>query len=115
MSATSRNKYSARKTVADGITFDSQAEARRWAELQLMQKAGVIAGLTRQVVFELVPPVVLSGRKKPAMKYIADFSYTEAEGEHYTVEDVKGMVTPLFRCKQHLMKHVHGIEVRVTK
>lgn len=104
-------KYGNRKTHIGNDVFDSAAEARRWTDLQLLQKAGRIRGLERQVKYELAPPVVLGGRKKPALRYVADFSYWQ--GDALIVEDVKGVVTPLFRVKQHLMKSVHGIEVKV--
>ena len=32
-----RSKYGNRKTVVDGVKFDSQAEARRWQELQMLR------------------------------------------------------------------------------
>lgn len=41
------NKYGAKKTVVDGVTFDSKAEARRYQQLKLMQQAGEIIGFTR--------------------------------------------------------------------
>jgi hypothetical protein len=50
------SKYKAKKTVVDGITFDSQKEAQRWCELRLLEKAGVIKNLQRQVPFEIIPP-----------------------------------------------------------
>lgn len=104
-------KYRNRKTQIGNDVFDSAAEAKRWTDLQLLQKAGYIRGLERQVKYELAPAVVLGGRKKPALRYVADFSYWQADA--LVVEDVKGVVTPLFRVKQHLMKHIHGIEVKV--
>lgn len=48
-------KYHNRKTVLDGMTFDSAAEAARWRELTLLEKAGHIRDLQRQVPIELVP------------------------------------------------------------
>jgi len=108
------NKYGAIKTQVNGITFDSKAEASRYGELLLLGKAGHIAGLTLQVPFILAPAVILNGRKKPALKYVADFVYTDTKLGQIVVEDVKGVMTPLFRAKQHLMKSVHGVDVRVT-
>ncbi len=107
-------KYGNKKTVLDGISFDSKAEANRWCVLRMQERAGGLTDLRRQVVYILAPAVMLGGRKKPAMKYIADFVYIERAGSEI-VEDVKGMITPLFRAKQHLMKHVHNIEIKVTK
>lgn len=109
------NKYGAKKTVIDGITFDSRAEALRYQALLLLQKAGAISGLTLQVPFVLAPSVRFEGasRAKPALRYVADFVYCE-KGV-VIVEDVKGVQTPLFRIKQHLMKSVLNIDLRITK
>lgn len=104
------SKYRNCKTIVDGITFDSKAEARRYGELKLLLKAGAITDLIPQAPFELVPSVVLGNRKRPAIKYKADFVYTE--NGHKVVEDVKGMKTAVYSLKKHLMKHVHGIEIR---
>jgi len=45
------------------------------------------------------------------MKYVADFVYKDYHGM-IVVEDVKGVVTQVFRIKKHLMMHVHGIEIK---
>jgi len=110
------NKYGAKKTEVNGITFDSKAEARRYAQLIVMQQAGRITGLVLQVPFELAPAIKFPGekRKKPALKYIADFVYSDMADGQIVVEDVKGVVTSLFRAKQHLMATTHGIFVRVV-
>ena len=49
------NKFNARKTVVDGITFDSKKEANRYRELKLLERAGKICCLRLQVPFELIP------------------------------------------------------------
>lgn len=112
-----RNKFGAKKTMLDGITFDSKAEAHRYSQLQLLARTGSIAGITRQVAFVLAPSVRLSGSKrlKPALRYVADFVYSDVRTGKIVVEDVKGVITPLFRVKQHLMMSVHGVDVRVVK
>lgn len=108
------NKYKARKTVIGNLTFDSKREAARWKELQLLEHAGKILGLRRQVTFELVPGVKFAGasRKRPAIRYTADFVYTE--NGRQVIEDVKGVETPEFRIKRHLLLALHRLEVRVT-
>jgi len=108
-----RNKYGARKTVSGGITFDSKREARRWDDLQALLRDRKIGQLERQVRFELAPSVTLAGetRKKPAIRYVADFRYFDVEKGHVVVEDAKGRDTPVSRLKRHLMKGVHGIDV----
>lgn len=109
------NKHRAVKREYNGMTFDSGRELKRWQELELMQKAGEIIHLVRQVPFELAPSVVLDGRKKPAIRYVADFAYWSAHGcPVFIVEDAKSphlRNNPVFRIKMHLLKLEHGIEV----
>ena len=109
------NKHKAAKREYTGMTFDSGRELKRWQELELMQKAGEIIHLVRQVPFELAPSVVLDGRKKPAIRYVADFAYWSAHGcPVFIVEDAKSphlRNNPVFRIKMHLLKLEHGIEV----
>lgn len=50
------NKYYNVKTkTTDGLIFDSTKEAHRWEQLLLLQRAGKITELRRQVVYELIP------------------------------------------------------------
>jgi hypothetical protein len=108
-------KYKAVKTTLNGIKFDSKAESQRYAKLTALEKAGKITRLTLQPTYVLAPSVKFAGaaRAKPALRYKADFFYVE-NGFH-VVEDVKGMQTPAFKIKRHLMMSVHGIDVRLTK
>lgn len=103
-------KYGNRKVVVDGRTFDSRREAVRYRELRMFERAGEIHDLKLQPVFELAPAVFLDGRKKPALRYIADFSYWTRSGEP-VIEDVKGMRTAVYRIKRHLMKSVLGLDI----
>lgn len=110
-------KYINKRTRVGDLVFDSKREAERWSHLQLLQRAGRISGLQRQVPFVLVPPVKFEGsaKKKPAIRFIADFEYIENGAR--VVEDVKSEITaklPAFQMKRHLMKHLHGIDVRIT-
>lgn len=109
------SKYRSKKVVLDGETFDSKAECNRYANLKLMQRAGLICDLRRQVKFVLAPSVMIKGEKRatPALCYTADFGYTE-NGEP-VVEDTKGFLTPVYKIKRHLMKSVHGIDIKETK
>ena len=105
-----RNKYGARKLKApDGLVFDSVKEYQRWGELNILQRAGVISKLRRQVKYELIPKQ--DGER--ACHYIADFVYVNDKGET-VVEDVKGFKTDVFRLKKKLMLWVHGIRVKET-
>jgi hypothetical protein len=97
------SKYHNRRVVVDGITFDSQREADRWGELKLMQEAGLIQDLQRQVKY----PIVVNGQK--ICVYVADFVY-ERDGKTI-VEDVKGVRTRVYILKKKLIKSVFGIDI----
>lgn len=106
------SKYGAKKTQIDGITFASLAEARRYSELKLLERAGHITSLELQPKFELAPSVKYTGaaRAKPALRFVADFSYVDHLG-NTIVEDVKGFKTKEYQIKKHLMLAFLGIEV----
>lgn len=101
-----RSKYRNVKTTVDGQTFDSAKEARRYTELKMLEKAGTIRGLRRQVVFDLEANGTL------VCRYVADFLYHHGESE--IVEDVKGVRTDVYRLKKKLMKACYGIEILET-
>lgn len=107
--ARKHQKYSNRVTETQDGRFDSEAEYRHWCHLKLRLRAGEISDLRRQVAFELAPAVVIGGRKRPPLRYVADMVYLE-DGKQ-VVADVKGAVTDAYRIKRHLMATVHGIEV----
>lgn len=109
------NKYHAKTVVIDGIKFRSKAEGTRYCELRVLERAGAIKDLELQPSFVLAPGVTLNGVKKRSLRYIADFSYVDVSTGHRVVEDVKGDITPMYRAKQHLLKHIHGIEVKEIK
>lgn len=108
------SKYRNVKTVIDGISFDSKREAARWQELRLWVRAGGIADLNRQVPFVLAPSVVIGGRKRPALRYIADFTYIDNVSQEMVIEDVKGKITEGYRIKRHLMA-VKGYKITEVK
>lgn len=106
-----QNKYNARKVTLCGETFDSQRECNRYCELAMLQKAGAISGLQRQVRYELIPAQKIGGKTvERATAYIADFVYDE-DGRT-VVEDVKGVRTPEYKIKRKLMLWRNGIRVR---
>lgn len=103
------SKYHAKKTVVDGIEFDSAKEAKRYAKLRALEDAGKIQGLRLQVPFELVPSFECDGVKYRGMKYIADFVYYR-DGKQ-VVEDTKGWKTAEYRMKKKLMAYVNHINI----
>lgn len=99
-------KYHNVPTVVDGIRFDSKKEAHRWSELKLLQRAGQISDLRRQVRHDLV----VNGIKICA--YVADFTYTDEAAHRPVVEDVKGGIrTREYILKKKLMRACLGIEI----
>lgn len=104
-------KYRARKTEVDGIVFDSKLEAHRYRELQLLERAGEISDLQRQVKYELIPSQKLDGKVvERAVTYVADFVYTENNKQ--VVEDTKGVRTRDYIIKRKLMLYVHHIRIK---
>lgn len=105
-------KYHNRKTTVDGIVFDSAKEARRYQELVLLQRAGEISDLQRQVPFVLIPSQVDEDGKviERPVRYVADFAYKE--NGVYTVEDAKGVRTKEYVIKRKLMFQKYGIRVK---
>ena len=111
------SKYKNTKVEHDGMKFDSKRELARWIQLELMQKAGLISELQRQVAFILAPSVRLDGRMKPALRYFADATYYDDGKELMTIEDTKSPATrktSAYRIKKHLLATVHGIEIKET-
>lgn len=106
------SKYRAQKTVVDGLKFDSKKEAKRWQELKLLQQAGEISNLRRQVKFELLPTQRDKDGKllEYPCSYIADFVYKE-NGET-VVEDSKGIKTDVYRLKRKMMLFRYGIRIK---
>jgi len=105
-----RSKYRAVKETVDGITFASKAEARRYAELKLLEKAGEIFDLRVQPEYDLC--AWQNGNAPVVGKYRADFSYLDVRTKCGVVEDVKGFRTPLYRWKKKHVEAQYGITVR---
>lgn len=110
----------------DGETYDSRKEFRRAKELELLERAGEISNVRRQVKYILIPAqrgpeeIGPRGGRRPGpllereCSYVADFVYEE-NGET-VVEDVKGyregQAYNVFVIKRKLMLWIHGIRVK---
>ena len=122
------SKYNAKKTTVDGIEFDSQKEARRFRELVLLERAGLIQDLQRQVKFVLIPTQyeryerysTKTGKRlqdgirrvEQEVSYGADFEYT-INGKQF-VEDSKGYRTADYILKRKMMLYFHNIRIKET-
>ena len=126
-----KRKYNNKKIIVDGIKFDRKKEALRFKELKMLEKAGIISNLQRQVKYTLIPAqyertdeVYAKGNNKGKPKkgrlierecaYYADFVYMQ--NGNTIVEDVKGyrdgQAYNLFVIKRKLMLYVHGIIIK---
>ena len=94
-------KYQNHKTVIDGIAFDSKLEANRYAELKVLEKAGIISQLQLQPSFELIPAFTKNGNKRKTTEvnvtqanFCEKKDYTETTAqtvpEYYEVPDENG-------------------------
>lgn len=109
MAARGSSKYHAKKTVLDGIQFDSTKEAKRYTKLRALEEAGKIQSLRLQVPFELVPSFECDGVKYRDMKYVADFVYYR-DGKQ-VVEDCKGVKTAEYKLKKKLMAYINHVNI----
>lgn len=99
------NKYRNRRVVVDGLKFDSVREAKRYRQLAVLERAGVINSLKRQVRFPLIVNDQL------VCTYIADFTYVNEAGQKI-IEDSKGFATREFRIKSKLFASLHpGLQI----
>jgi hypothetical protein len=116
-------KYKNKRVEFDGLIFDSLKEKRRYCELQILQKQGIISDLRLQVPYELLPAIYedvtiqLKTKTKTKRKlvqrattYVADFVYTRDGKE--VVEDTKGFRTKEYELKKKMMRSLLGIEIQ---
>ncbi len=97
------NKFGAKKTVVDGITFASKFEADRYITLKYLQMAGEITDLVLQPKFKIYKGFTdRYGKKRQPIHYLADFQYFEIETGEVVVEDTKGFDTPVFSMKKKM-------------
>lgn len=99
------NKYKNEPIKIDGHKFPSKREANRYSQLSLLQKAGIIRDLNLQTPFELQPSFKhpITGKTIRAIKYIADFTYYDANTGKYHIEDTKGFHTKEYELKKKMM------------
>lgn len=107
-------KYHNTKVFVNGIKFDSKLEAGRYRELLLLEKAGQIRNLRRQVEFELQPSFRKNGKTIRKISYIADFVYEESG--QTIIEDSKGCRTEIFKLKKKLFEYKYpNLTIKETR
>ena len=100
------NKYYAKKTIVNGIPFDSKLEAERYKQLLLLRQAGEICDLSLQFEFQIFHGSINpdTGEKEKSSFYLADFVYLDIKKKQWIAEDTKGVETPDFKLKWKLVK-----------
>jgi len=113
------SKWKAKPVIVDGVRFDSQSEYDRWCELKLMERAGQITHLSRQVRFVLKigeRQVVIRSERYPNGRtavYTADFTYREKNGR-FVVEEHKGIDDSVSRLRRAVVEAIYGFEIRMS-
>ena len=97
------HKYRAIAVEVDGHKFPSKAEARRYGELKLLERAGEIRQLELHPRYRLIVNGIDCGY------YEADAKYYQ--GDTLVVEDTKGVRTETYNLKKKLVFAIYGINV----
>ena len=99
-----KHKYNARKTVVDGISFDSKAEAEYYIHLKYLQSINVVRSFYLQPVINIIPNFKYDGKTIRKMDYRLDFKveYTDGTTEYI---DIKGMATTDAKMKLKLARY----------
>ena len=110
-------KYHNRVLDTPDGRFDRVREYRRWQELKLMQRAGEIYELQRQVPFVLIPKQKdeITGKvMEREVKYVADFTYRDMKTHKLIVEDTKSDATKTkdYVLKRKLLLYRHGLRIK---
>lgn len=95
------SKYKNTKINAPDGTFDSKYEYEEWCRLKLLERAGIIKNLQRQVPFLLIPTIRTTEETLREISYFADFVYEENGIIH--IVDTKGFETPEYKIKKRLL------------
>lgn len=105
------NKYGNRKIrLPDGTVYDSKKEYSRHMMLMLLERAGEISDLKRQVKYELIPKQ--DGER--AVYYVADFVYKDRRTGEWIVEDCKGFKTDVYKLKAKMFRYRYGKKILET-
>jgi hypothetical protein len=116
-----KNKFGARKVKADGHTFDSGKEHKRYQELKLLQASGEIHSLELHPKFKFTidgRPVLIKSEGYPKGRqasWSADFRYVCNRRKAVIIEDTKGVRTDIYKLKRALCEAMFpGIIIEET-
>ncbi|MEK4692473.1 DUF1064 domain-containing protein, partial [Bacillus sp. FSL W8-1202] len=106
------NKYGARKTQVDGITFDSRAEAKYYEQLKWLKVSKQIKDFKLQPRFLLQEAFKKNGKTFRKIEYIADFEVHNLDGS-IEIIDIKGVETKEFAIKRKLYERLYDTPLKV--
>ena len=98
----SYNKYNNKKTIVDGIKFDSEMESHYYIYLKHLKEIGEVVDFILQPTYLLQEGFNLNGKRIRAITYKADFKVIYKDG-HEEVIDVKGKLTEEFKIKRKML------------
>ena len=95
-----KSKFKNVPVIIDGIWFASKKEGKRYTELKLLERTGIVSSFTRQKAFDL----------PGGTKYRCDFEVCWVDGRT-TIEDVKGMRTAMYKLKKKQVEALYPIKI----
>lgn len=98
----SYNKYKNKKTIVDGIKFDSEMESHYYIYLKQLKEIGEVVDFVLQPSYLLQEGFNLNGKRIRPITYKADFKVIYKDG-HEEVIDVKGKLTEEFKIKRKML------------
>lgn len=114
-----KNKYGAICTVVDGIRFHSKHEAKTYANLKLLERAGQITSLKIQHKFAIqFGGIAVKIRSKGypngrAVNHYIDFTYFDENGKFVAI-DAKGVDVDVAKLKRALVEAIYGFEIKLV-
>jgi hypothetical protein len=106
------NKYNNKKTVVNGIKFDSKMEGDYYLHLVELAEEGKIASFSLQPEYVLQEGFKKRGLNFLPIKYKADFEVHLQDGDYYTV-DIKGFETADFKIKKKMFEKRYPQELKL--
>ena len=98
----SYNKYNNKKTIVDGIKFDSEMESHYYIYVKQLKEMGEVVDFVLQPTYLLQEGFNLNGKRIRPITYKADFKVIYKDG-HEEVIDVKGKITEEFKIKRKML------------
>ena len=96
------NKYNNKKTIVDGIKFDSEMESHYYIYLKQLKEIGEVVDFVLQPTYLLQEGFNLNGKRIRPITYKADFKVIYKDGHEEEI-DVKGKLKEEFKIKRKML------------